>query len=85
MRTVMTLIKLNRCSGLSESSLGAQVILLDLPCSSSFIFHKERNVLVNYKVCSNIFHIAKCLNVSHDFHHILSYKRALYVTIALKW
>ena len=33
----------------------------------------------------NIFHIAKYLNFPDDFRHILSYKRALHVTIALKW
>ena len=37
------------------------------------------------KYVPNIFHIAKYLNVSHDVRHILSYKRALYVTMALKW
>ena len=37
------------------------------------------------KYVPNIFHIAKYRNVSHDFRHILSYKRALYVTISLKW
>ena len=34
--TAKTLARLGRCSGLSESSLGAQVILLDLSCSGMF-------------------------------------------------
>ena len=33
----------------------------------------------------NIFHIAKYLIVFDDFRHILSYKKALRNTIALKW
>ena len=37
------------------------------------------------KYVPNIFHIAKYLNFSDNFRHILSYKRALRVTIALKW
>ena len=34
-RTVKTLIRLGKCAGWSESSLGAHVILLVLPCSGS--------------------------------------------------
>ena len=37
------------------------------------------------KYIPNIFHIAKYLSFSDDFRHILSYNRALRVTIALKW
>ena len=52
-------------------------------------FTMERNVQVNCKVypqyISYSFHIAKYLNFSDDFRHILPYKRALHVTIALKW
>ena len=36
MRTAKTLIRLGRCPGCSESSLGAQVILLVLSCGGSF-------------------------------------------------
>ena len=37
-----TLIRLCRCPGWSESSLGAQVILLDLSCYSSIILNGNR-------------------------------------------
>ena len=37
------------------------------------------------KCVRNIFRIAKYINFSDDFRHILSCKRALCVTIALKW
>ena len=39
---VMTGIRLGGCPGLSEYSLGEQVILLDLSCSSSLIFHNGK-------------------------------------------
>ena len=83
MRTVLTRIRLGGCPGLSEYSLGAQVILLDLPCSTHSSFTVERNVQVKY--IRNIFHTAKYLNFSDDFRHILSYKRAMCVAIKLKW
>ena len=34
--------RLSKCPGLSEYSLGELVILLDLSCSSSFIFHNGK-------------------------------------------
>ena len=37
------------------------------------------------KYVPNIFHIAKYLIFSDDFRHILSYKKVLCVTIAIKW
>ena len=36
MQTVTTLIRLGRCPGWSESSLGTQIILLVLPCCGSY-------------------------------------------------
>ena len=85
MQTVMTGIRLGGCPGLSEYSLDEQVILFDLSCSSSFIFHNGKNVQVNCKVCPQYISYCKIPIFSDDFRHILSYKRALRVTIALKW
>ena len=82
MRTVLTGIRLGGCPGLSEYSLGEQVIL---SCSSSLIFHNRKKCTEIVKYVPNIFYIAKYLKFSDDFCHILSYKRALCVTIALKW
>ena len=39
MRTAKTMIKLGGCPGGSESSLGAQVILLVLSCGGSRVMH----------------------------------------------
>ena len=38
----MTGIRLGGCLGLSGYSLGEEVILLDLSCSSSLIFHNGK-------------------------------------------
>ena len=35
-------IRLGGCPGLAEYSLGEQIILLDLSCSSSLIFHNGK-------------------------------------------
>ena len=80
MRKVLIRIRLGGCSGLSEYSLGAQVILLDLPCSSSFIFHNGKKCTDKLLSMSAIYFI-----LQNDFRHILSYKRAVCVTKALKW
>ena len=47
-------------------------------------FTMERNVQVNCKVCPQYISYCKIPIFSDDFRHILSYKRALCVTIALK-
>ena len=82
----MTEIRLGGCPGLSEYSLVKQLIFfffLICHAAAHSSFTMERNVQVNCKVCPQ--YIAKYLHFSDDFRHILSYKRALRVTIALKW
>ena len=46
----------------------------------------KKNVQVNCKVCPQYISYCKIPKFSYDdFRHILSYKRALRVTVALKW
>ena len=47
-------------------------------------FTMERNLQVNCKVCPQYISYCKIPKFFYDFRHILSYKRALRVTIALK-
>ena len=83
MRTVMTETRLGRCPGLSEYSLGVRSFCWICHAAAHSSFTKERNVQVNCKVCPQYISYYKIPIFSDDFRHILSYNRALRVTIAL--
>ena len=54
-RTALTLIRLGECPGWSESSLGAQIILLVLSCCGSIFIHIETtSETIAYGIVTNL-------------------------------
>ena len=60
MQTAKTLIRLGRCPGWSESSLGAQVIFLVLPCGGSFL---------KQLICISVAYFPMAINLDSKIRH----------------
>ena len=88
MRTVETLIRLGRCLGWSESSLGAQVILLVLSCGSSHIvgIHENHLCEVILMNTNNICFYGELKKLSFTYHQIHNFSFSLLeITLCVNW